>query len=127
MITFQENTHFSQALPCTREEFWEQVKKLTTRWRIDMRRAILAAVEASKTQGAVALHNLLQNSEYQKFLIKKQGLKKKAGKTTRKSFWPLPRRSRTICLPLSSVVGSLTRRKLLKAECSGIADWRIVI
>ena len=80
MITFQENTHFSQALPCTREEFWEQVKKPTTRWRIDMRRAILAAVEASKTQGAVALHNLLQNNEYQKFLIKKQGMKKKAAK-----------------------------------------------
>ena len=80
MITFQENTHFSQALPCTREEFWEQVKRPTTRWRIDMRRAIMAAVEASETQGAVALHNLLQNSEYQKFLIKKQGLKKKAAK-----------------------------------------------
>ena len=45
-----------------------------------MRRAIMAAVEASKTQGAVALHNLLQNSEYQKFLIKKQGLKKKAAR-----------------------------------------------
>ena len=80
MITFQENTHFSQALPCTREEFWEQVKKPTTRWRIDMRRTIIAAVDASKSQGAVALHNLLQNSEYQKFLIKKQGLKKKAAK-----------------------------------------------
>ena len=80
MITFQENTHFSQALPCTREEFWEQVKKPSTRWRIDMRRAIMAAVEASKTQGAVALHNLLQNSEYQKFLIKKQGLKRQAAK-----------------------------------------------
>ena len=82
MITFQEKTHFSQALPCTREEFWEQVKKPSTRWRIDMRRAIIAAVEASKTQGAVALHNLLQNSEYQKFLIKKQRLKKKAAKET---------------------------------------------
>ena len=80
MITFQENTHFSQALPCTREEFWEQVKKPTTRWRIDMRRAIIAAVEASKAQGAVALHNLLQNSEYQKFFLKKQNLKKKAAK-----------------------------------------------
>ena len=80
MITYQENTHFSQALPCTREEFWEQVKKPSTRWRIDMRRAIIAAVEASKTQGAVALHNLLQNSEYQKFLIKKQGLKRQAAR-----------------------------------------------
>ena len=45
-----------------------------------MRRAIIAAVDASKTQGAVALHNLLQNSEYQKFLLKKQNLKKKAAK-----------------------------------------------
>ena len=80
MITFQENTHFSQALPCTREGFWEQVKKPTTRWRIDMRRAILAAVEASRTQGAAALHTLLHNSEYQKFLLKKQGLKKEAAK-----------------------------------------------
>ena len=80
MITYQENTHFSQALPCTREEFWEQVKKPSTRWRIDMRRAVIAAVEASKTQGAVALHNLLQNSEYQKFLIKKQGLKRQAAR-----------------------------------------------
>ena len=80
MITFQVNTHFSQALPCTREEFWEQVKKSSTRWKIDMRRAIMAAVEASKTEGAVALHNLLQNSDYQKFLLKKQGMKKKAAK-----------------------------------------------
>ena len=45
-----------------------------------MRRAVIAAVEASKTQGAVALHNLLQNSEYQKFLIKKQGLKRQAAR-----------------------------------------------
>ena len=80
MITFQENTHFSQALPCTREEFWEQVKKPSTRWRVDARRAILAAVEASKTQGTAAIQTWLDNAEFQKFLIKKQGLKKKAAK-----------------------------------------------
>ena len=80
MITFQENTHFSQALPCKREEFWEQVRKPSTTWRIDARRAILAAVEAAKTQGAAALHTWLQNADYQKFLLKKQGLKKKAAK-----------------------------------------------
>ena len=80
MITFQENTHFSQALPCTREEFWEQVRKPNTTWRIDARRAILAAVEASKTQGAAALHTWLNNADYQKFLVKKQGMKKKAAK-----------------------------------------------
>ena len=32
MFTFQENTHFSQALPCTKEVFWEQVKKPNTAW-----------------------------------------------------------------------------------------------
>ncbi len=80
MFTFQENTHFSQALPCTREEFWEQVRKPSTAWRIDARRAILAAVEASKTQGAAAIHTWLQNSDYQKFLVKKQGMKRKAAK-----------------------------------------------
>ena len=80
MICFQENTHFSQALPCTREEFWEQVRKPSTAWRIDARRAILAAVEASKTQGAAAIHTWLQNSDYQKFLVKKQGMKRKAAK-----------------------------------------------
>ena len=80
MITFQENTHFSQALPCKREEFWEQVRKPSTTWKIDARRAILAAVEAAKTQGAAALHTWLQNADYQKFLLKKQGLKKKAAK-----------------------------------------------
>ena len=80
MITYQENTHFSQALPCTREEFWEQVKKPSTRWRVDARRAILAAVEASKTQGTAAIQTWLDNADYQKFLIKKQGLKRQAAR-----------------------------------------------
>ena len=59
MITFQENTHFSQALPCTKEEFWAQVRKPNTAWRIDARRAIIAAVEASKTQGQVIIQTNL--------------------------------------------------------------------
>ena len=80
MITFQENTHFSQALPCSREEFWEQVRKTSTRWRVDARRAILAAVEAARTEGTAAIQTWLNNGEYQKFLIKKQGLKKKTAK-----------------------------------------------
>ena len=80
MFTFQENTHFSQALPCSREEFWEQVKKPNTAWRIDARRAILAAVDASKTLGVAAIQTWLNNSEYQKFLLKKQNLKKESAK-----------------------------------------------
>ena len=80
MFTFQENTHFSQALPCTKEAFWEQVKKQTTAWRINARRAILAAVEASKTEGAPALQSWLSSSEYQKFDLKRKNLKKKSSK-----------------------------------------------
>ena len=80
MITFQENTHFSQALPCTREEFWEQVRKTSTGWKVDARRAILTAVEASKTEGIAAIQNWLNNADYQKFLLKKQNMKKKAAK-----------------------------------------------
>ena len=80
MFTFQENTHFSQALPCSREEFWGQVKKPNTAWRIDARRAILAAVDASKTLGVAAIQTWLNNSEYQKFLLKKQNLKKESAK-----------------------------------------------
>ena len=78
MFTFQENTHFSQALPCTKEVFWEQVKKPNTAWRIDARRAIIAAVDASKTQGVAAIQTWLDSADYQKFLLKKQNLKKKA-------------------------------------------------
>ena len=80
MFTFQENTHFSQALPCTKEAFWEQVKKQTTAWRINARRAILAAVEASKTEGAPALQSWLSSTEYQKFDLKRKNLKKKSSK-----------------------------------------------
>jgi len=82
MISFQENTHFSQALPCTKEEFWAQVRKPNTAWRINARRAIIAAVEASKTQGVAALQTWLDNSDYQKFLLKKQRLKKESARKT---------------------------------------------
>ena len=80
MFTYQENTHFSQALPCNREEFWREVRKPNTAWRIDARRAILAAVEASKTDGVASIQTWLNNADYQKFLLKKQGLKKEVAK-----------------------------------------------
>ena len=80
MFTYQENTHFSQALPCNREEFWREVRKPNTAWRINARRAILAAVDASKTEGVSAIQTWLNNADYQKFLLKKQNLKKEAAK-----------------------------------------------
>jgi len=83
MFTFQENTHFSQALPCTKEAFWEQVRKQTTDWRINARRAIMTAVEASETEGTAAIQRWLSSSDFQKFDLKKQNMKKK---TTREAW-----------------------------------------
>ena len=80
MFCYQENTHFSQALPCTKEEFWEQVRKPNTAWRISARRAILAAVDAAETQGPAALHTWLHNADYQRFQRKKEGLKKESAR-----------------------------------------------
>ena len=80
MFCYQENTHFSQALPCSKEVFWEMVRKPSTAWRINARRAILAAVEASETQGVAAIQTWLNNADYQKYLLKKQGLKKETAK-----------------------------------------------
>ena len=45
MFCYQENTHFSQALPCKKEVFWEQVKNTSNQWKIDSRRDILDVVE----------------------------------------------------------------------------------
>ena len=77
MIVFQENTHFSQALPCTKEEFWKQVRKSSTAWKIDSRREILEAVERHDSK---VIGKWLKNEDYQKFLLKKQKAKKKAAK-----------------------------------------------
>ena len=112
MITFQENTHFSQALPCTKEEFWAQVRKPNTAWRIDARRAIITAVEASKTQGVAAIQSWLNNADYQKFLLKKQNLL---------------RRSKIIRWRSSILVMSLIRQLLRKASPSVIVVLRIAI
>ena len=74
---YQENTHFSQALPCNREEFWREVRKPNTAWRIDARRSILEAVGAPDI---AAMQRWMNNADYQKFLLKKQGMKKEAAK-----------------------------------------------
>ena len=118
MITFQENTHFSQALPCTREEFWEQVRKPSTAWRIDARRAILAAVEASKSEGVSAIQNWLNNADYQKFLLKKRGMKKKAAKEA----W-----AKKTDAPLSFPVGNSMLRIRPTVTPSVIEDLQNVI
>ena len=81
MFTFQHNTHFSQAVACSREKFWEEIRLPSTSWNIDSRRAILAAVEQHDEK---AIKRWLKRDEYRKFLLKKQNMKKEA---SRKKFF----------------------------------------
>ena len=72
---YQENTHFSQAVRCGREKFWEEIRKTSTAWKIDSRRDILDVVERHDAEG---IKRWLKNEDYGKFLAKKRGLKKAA-------------------------------------------------
>ena len=74
---YQENTHFSQAAQCSRENFWKEIKKSSTRWKIESRRSILQAVAL---QDEAAINKWLKNEDYQKFLTKKCSMKKEAAK-----------------------------------------------
>ena len=74
---YQENTHFSQAAPCSREKFWESVRSTSTAWKIDSRREILEAVER---HDAKVIGKWLKQTDYGKFLAKKRGLKKEAAR-----------------------------------------------
>ena len=77
MFCYQENTHFSQAAPCSREKFWGEIRKTSTAWKIDSRREILEAVERHDSK---VIKKWLKNEDYQKFLAKKRGLKKSAAR-----------------------------------------------
>ena len=68
MFCYQENINAYSAAPCSREVFWGAIKSQKTEWNINARRAIMAAVEASKTQGASALETWLNNSDFQKWV-----------------------------------------------------------
>ena len=70
---YQENTHFSQAVKCSREKFWDSVRNASTAWKIDSRREILEAVEQHNSE---VTGKWLKNEDYGKFLAKKRGLKK---------------------------------------------------
>ena len=74
---YQENTHFSQAAQCSRENFWGEIKKSSTRWKIESRRSILEAVQKKDKD---AVNKWLENEDYQKFLAKKREMKKLAAR-----------------------------------------------
>lgn len=69
MFCYQKTTKSRSAAPCSREAFWKAVKDPCTKWRIDARRAILAAVERSEgEEGHLALTTWLQNNDYRRYL-----------------------------------------------------------
>ncbi len=74
---YQKNTHFSQAVKCSREEFWDSVRNISTAWKIDSRREILEAVEKHDEK---VIKKWLKNEDYGKFLAKKRGLKKESAR-----------------------------------------------
>ena len=74
MFCYQKNTHFSQAVSCSREEFWKSIRDAQNIWKIESRRAILKAVE---THDEEAIQKWLQQIDYQKFLANKEGKKNK--------------------------------------------------
>ena len=72
MIVYQKDVKKSSAVKCGRGDFWREVKSQKTAWHIDARRAIKAAVKADLDgEGVAAIHTWLQNTDFQKFLIRK--------------------------------------------------------
>ena len=72
MFCYLKNMKKSSAVACGRDIFWEEVRSQKTSWHIDVRRAVIKAVAAAREgEGAAAIHTWLQNTDYQKFLIRK--------------------------------------------------------
>ena len=82
MFCYLKNMKKSSAVECGRDIFWEEVRSQKTAWHIDVRRAVIKAVAAAREgEGAAAIHTWLQNSDYQKFLLRRpRELKNKEAK-----------------------------------------------
>ena len=82
MFCYLKNMKKSSAVECGRDIFWEEVRSQKTAWHIDVRRAVKKAVAAAREgEGAAAIHTWLQNSDYQKFLLRRpRELKNKEAK-----------------------------------------------
>ena len=72
MFCYLKDMKKSSAVACGRDIFWEEVRSQKTSWHIDVRRAVIKAVAAAREgEGAAAIHTWLQNTDYQKFLLRK--------------------------------------------------------
>jgi len=85
MINYQKDVKKTSVAKCGRGDFWREVRSQNTEWHINARRAVKAAVKADlEGEGAAAIHTWLQNTDYQKFLIRKP--KKLASKKAKEAW-----------------------------------------
>ena len=85
MINYQKDVKKTSVAKCGRGDFWREVRSQKTEWHINARRAVKAAVKAAlEGEGTAAIHTWLQNTDYQKFLIRKP--KKLASKKAKEAW-----------------------------------------
>ena len=78
MFTYQKDTKSLFVAECGKKDFWREIRKASTAFNIDARRAILRAVE---TKDEEAMQKWAGHTDYQKFMLKTlRDLKTKTGK-----------------------------------------------
>ena len=78
MFTYQKDTKSLFVAECGKKDFWREIRKASTAFNIDTRRAILRAVEAKDEE---AMQKWAEHTDFQKFMLKTlRDLKTKAGK-----------------------------------------------
>ncbi len=78
MFCYQKDTKSLFAVECGKRDFWREIRKSSTAFNIDTRRAILRAIE---TQDEAAMQKWAEHTDYQKFMLRTfRALKTKTGK-----------------------------------------------
>ena len=78
MFTYQKDTKSLFVAECGKKDFWREIRKSSTAFNIDTRRAILHAVEANDEE---AMQKWAEHTDFQKYMLKTiRDLKTKTGK-----------------------------------------------
>ena len=67
MFTYQKDTKSLFVAECGKKDFWREIRKSSTAFNIDTRRAILHAVEANDEE---AMQKWAEHTDFQKFMLK---------------------------------------------------------
>ena len=78
MFTYQKDTKSLFVAECGKKDFWREIRKSSTAFNIDTRRAILHAVEANDEE---TMQKWAEHTDFQKYMLKTiRELKTKTGK-----------------------------------------------